>query len=199
MHEIVSRFWIVFLFLFVFSLYTFFAVIKLNFEFENHLAAIQWASEQLRLNKSVSKNGKYEYQGYMALPLSLGFSRRAVFRLFTALLVASTIAASLAGGILDRSRDLMAWICGPCAPQPGTIKWMAYAVAVISLVSALILLLQYAKHQEDNVKKIIENRRPNRNRVGSCLAQLLGSPQNQAIIGIGVLASVVWTLLRRLG
>jgi len=197
-HNILSRYWIVFVFLFVFSTYTFLAVTKLNLEFQNHIRAIQWASEELQLNRPISEKGGYRYRGYMALPLPVGIRRRAIFEFFTVLMVGGTLGASLAGLIFDRMRDLANWICGPCVPQPDMVRLTAYSVAAISLFLTSFVLYMYAKRQEDKANSLIDSRKPNHNRVGRFLAQFLGSPQNQAIIALGIFAWVLWTWFGRL-
>ena len=120
-----SQFWLAFLFLSVYVWFIAFNVKKWNLEFQNHIAHIQWLSEELELNQPLSPERENDlseyfkksnmdevedmlkalkedsmYQGYMGLPLPLPRRVGQNFEVFIDFILGACIFVTIVGLLL---------------------------------------------------------------------------------------------------
>lgn len=177
---ILMKFWPVFSFLLVFSILTLQNFVKWNNEHSNHLRAVQWISEKLRLNEKLSadrktvirnlKNlkGKEKmendamFQGYMALGLPLPIRVHKVFEWVMLIIIVFTSWVSFVGLI-----SVSATILTSLIPEIGTVgaysSLSQISIYILSFALALLILqynLKLMKKVYRNAAKILDLRQP---------------------------------------
>jgi hypothetical protein len=141
-------------FLFVLSLSVFLIIIKVNAEFSNHIRAIQWIAEKLKLIKAVqADNKKIMFKGVMALPLPLPrYLRAHIIFMCLPLLITSASLSLLTYSILNEFKDLLSLVSQQVL--------QIICSLIVFIVSAFILYFAFLKKAESACKKLLDGRKP---------------------------------------
>lgn len=140
-------------FLFILSLSVFLVLIKLNAEFSNHIRAVQWIAEKLKLIKAIesgkSVDKKIMFKGFMALPLPLPIRAHEIFFTYLPLFITATAFALFFSSILGISKIL----------GEGTIPITIISI-IVFIIIVLVLYYGILKKVKKESRDILEGREP---------------------------------------
>jgi hypothetical protein len=143
------------LFLTAVSLSVFFTLLKMNAEFANHIAAIQWIAEKLRLIIKLDNANKKRimFKGYMALPLPLPIRAHEVFFTWLPLCTTTIILALLVYNVWNMWSKIFQ-IIKACPPP------IIISVCVIAPITACLLWIILEKVFKKKAKDLLDGRKP---------------------------------------